>query len=302
MITVDEAGQSTEPETMIPITLLSKLKGQVILAGDPKQLGPVLISPIAKILRFDVSFLERLSEHEFYKEIYGSEGNSFDERFVTKLKKNYRSIPSILSVYNKLFYNEELEGQVDDETSKERQLLQSIDSVLWNKSTADRKCGVYFVNVGIGKNERIAESSSWFNNFEAGRIFKFVCNLKSIGMNMKNVGIITPYALQVKNLKRIVNESMPGCDLKIGTVEEFQGQERDIILISTVRTDRIFLPSDLRFGLGFLQCPKRINVAISRARALLVIFGKESILAQDDNWLEIIQYAKAKGTYVSEKA
>lgn len=92
---------------------------------------------------------------------------------------------------------------------------------------------------------------------------------------------------------------MPDSEIKIGTVEEFQGQERQIILVSTVRTNRKLVQTDLHFGLGFLQCEKRINVAISRARALLVIFGKESILGGDKNWQYIINSSKAKGTYVS---
>lgn len=88
--------------------------------------------------------------------------------------------------------------------------------------------------------------------------------------------------------------------VKIGTVEEFQGQERKIILVSTVRSSSALLQShDLQFGLGFLQCEKRMNVAISRARALLVVFGKESILSQDKNWHQLIQYTKSKETYVS---
>lgn len=110
---------------------------------------------------------------------------------------------------------------------------------------------------------------------------------------------ITPYALQVKNLRRIVNESMPDCELKIGTVEEFQGQERQIILVSTVRTNQQHLASDTQFSLGFLQCEKRMNVAISRARALLVVFGKESVLGQDENWRYLIKCAGDEGTYVS---
>lgn len=92
---------------------------------------------------------------------------------------------------------------------------------------------------------------------------------------------------------------MPECGIKVGTVEEFQGQERQIILVSTVRTSNQFLASDEQFNLGFLKCPKRMNVAISRARALLVVFGKESILACDDNWRHLIQYSKEKGSYVT---
>lgn len=299
-VIIDEAGQSVETDTIIPCTFLSRTKGQVILAGDPKQLGPVLVSHVAKYCGFDKSMLERISEHENYLPQYGENENEFDSRFVTKLKKNYRSLPSILHIYSELFYSNELESEVNEENSHEIKLLQSIDDLLWNRHIATKNCGVFFVNVN-GKNLRTPDSSSWFNDEEASRAFFFACRLKNHGISMKNVGIITPYSLQVKRLRGIIDESMPDSGLKVGSVEEFQGQERDIILVSTVRTNQKYLTSDQQFGLGFLQCAKRMNVAVSRARALLVVFGKESLLAQDDNWRYLIQYTRQMGTYVSDK-
>lgn len=190
-VIIDEAGQTVETESLIPITFVSKSKGQVILAGDPKQLGPVVISQVAKMCEFDKSYLERLSEHDYYLPVYGSDNSAFDRRFVTKLKKNYRAIPSILGLYNKLFYRDELEAEVGDEDTPERKLLDSIDEILWNRDTRDPKCGVYFVNVTNGKNMRKPDSSSWFNNQEASRIYLFVCKLKQLGIEMKDVGIVS---------------------------------------------------------------------------------------------------------------
>lgn len=189
-VIIDEAGQTVETESLVPITFISRNKGQVILAGDPKQLGPVIISQVAKMTGYDKSYLERLSEHDYYAPIYGPDSNAFDRRFVTKLRINYRAIPSILDIYNNLFYQGELEANVSAIGSPERSILDSIRDILWNRENIDEKCGVFFVNVNNGKNMRKPESSSWFNNEEASRIYLFVCKLKQKGISLKDVGIV----------------------------------------------------------------------------------------------------------------
>lgn len=87
--------------------------------------------------------------------------------------------------------------------------------------------------------------------------------LHGFGLSGKEIGIITPYAMQTRALKKRF-ESMP--EIKIGTVEDFQGLERKIILISAVRTCPTAATIDKSRNLGFVKCPKRINVAVSRAR------------------------------------
>ena len=210
-VIIDEAGQSVEPETLIPISLVSREKGQVILAGDPKQvkscqvqivlcfyslflsqLGPVVVSRIATISGFDESFLQRLSEHQYYLPVYGPERTEFDGRFVTKLKKNYRSLPSILGIYNNLYYGGELEAEVDQESSPEMQCLQSVKDLLtWNRGLANPVCGVYFVNVAHGRNMKTVESPSWCNHEEAAALYKFLCQLRSHGIDLNDVGIVS---------------------------------------------------------------------------------------------------------------
>lgn len=190
-VIIDEAGQTVETESLIPISFVSKNKGQVVLAGDPKQLGPVLTSHIAKQFGFEKSFLERLTEHNYYLPIFGPGRNAFDSRYVTKLKKNYRSLPSILGIYNDLFYNGQLEAEVCVKNSPEIELLNSLDEILWNRTTRDKQCGVFFINVSSGRNCRSPESCSWYNNEEAGRIFMFVNKLKAAGVDMKDVGIVS---------------------------------------------------------------------------------------------------------------
>ncbi len=108
---VDEAGEATEPETMIPIGLLASAhKSQIVLAGDPKQLGPVLLSRHAKCFGLEISLLERLSVNDLYgrdEERFGDHGN-YDPMLVTKLVRNYRSHEDILRVPSMLFYDNEL--------------------------------------------------------------------------------------------------------------------------------------------------------------------------------------------------
>ena len=76
--------------------------------------------------------------------------------------------------------------------------------------------------------------------------------------------------------------------MTVGTVEEYQGQERDVIIISTVRSTPALVSSDMRFHLGFMAQPKRINVAISRAKKLLIIIGNGRLLCMDPTWREVL--------------
>lgn len=85
---------------------------------------------------------------------------------------------------------------------------------------------------------------------------------------------------------------------KIGTVEEFQGQEFDIILISTVRSCQDYVSFDISHSLGFVASPKRLNVAVSRAKCLLVVVGNPNLLCHDVHWRSVVKYCTEKGCYV----
>ncbi|KAG8911964.1 hypothetical protein FRC01_005376, partial [Tulasnella sp. 417] len=106
-IFIDEAGQASEPEVMIPIQLNGDANTTIILAGDPKQLGPVIRSPVARRLGLDISYLDRLMAMDMYK--------SVANRGVThvKLIKNWRSHRSIIDFPNQQFYDGELEACAD---------------------------------------------------------------------------------------------------------------------------------------------------------------------------------------------
>lgn len=85
---------------------------------------------------------------------------------------------------------------------------------------------------------------------------------------------------------------------KIGTVEEFQGQERPIIIISTVRSAESLVSEDIRNYLGFVRNPQRINVALTRAQVAVLLFCNPNLLCKDPLWYKVIDYAVKQDKYV----
>ena len=86
----------------------------------------------------------------------------------------------------------------------------------------------------------------------------------------------------------------PCISLQIGSVEEFQGQERSVILVTTVRTleccETNFVENDVIRGLGFIRSEKRFNVAVTRAMSLLIVIGDPHLLGADPTWRTFIEY------------
>ena len=85
---------------------------------------------------------------------------------------------------------------------------------------------------------------------------------------------------------------------KVGSVEEFQGQERMAIVMSSVRSNREQLSNDIKHNMGFIACPRRLNVALTRARAMLVIIGDPHLLALDVYWKSVLEYCVNNDAYV----
>lgn len=260
-IFLDESGQASEPESMIPVANLCRRETVVVLAGDPKQLGPVIYSKEAENFGLGKSYLERLFEHEFY--------TNANENYVTKLVRNYRCHPEILYLPSLLFYNGELIPCKDDIGS----LLNSV------KFLPNKDYPVFFFGIQ-GCDEREGSNPSWFNRIEASKVVEIVSSLTASGvLNKEDIGVITPYRQQVLKLKKAF-ENLDIPDVKVGTVEQFQGQERKVIIISTVRSTIKHNEFDRTHCLGFLSNPRRFNVSVTRAIALLVIVGNPHIVAK----------------------
>ncbi|KAI9576517.1 probable RNA helicase armi [Glossina fuscipes] len=107
-------------------------------------------------------------------------------------------------------------------------------------------CTLYLITLTLKKKKtQENDSPSWYNPYEAKHVFLMTVKLYRKNIKPESIGIITPYIKQAEHMRKLFVDAyveMP----KIGTVEEFQGQERDIIIISTLRSDVEHIPSDAR--------------------------------------------------------
>ncbi|KAA0718491.1 RNA helicase [Triplophysa tibetana] len=276
---LDEAGQATEPETLIPLGLLSEESGQIVLAGDPKQLGPVIKSKVASAFGLGVSFLERLMGLPLYS--CGERG--YNPKLVTKLVYNYRSHEALLELPSRLFYAGEL---------CVRAPRCVVDSLCHWNGLPTRGFPLTFHGVR-GTEMREGSNPSWFNPAEAVQVMMYCCQLAKRLYNpipATDIGIITPYKKQVEKV-RVLLHRVGLSEVKVGSVEEFQGQEFLVIILSTVRSNEALMNEELHSTLGFLSNPKRFNVAITRAKALLIVIGNPHVLVMDPCFNALLQYS-----------
>ena len=211
----------------------------IVLAGDPKQLGPIIRSDISKAFGLEKSLLERLSQREPYqrRDEPDSVGNHYDKNMITKLIRNYRSHARILDIPNATFYNGDLIAEAD--------MTRSHRFVDWEHLP---KRGFPIIFHGVeGEDMREANSPYWFNPDEEQYVKMYVDLLvKGTRKNRcmaKEIGIITPYHRQVQKIRNILEAHGYG-DCKVGSVEEFQGSERPVIILSTVRSTVDFIQFD----------------------------------------------------------
>ncbi|XP_044207560.1 putative helicase mov-10-B.1 isoform X1 [Thunnus albacares] len=297
-IFVDEAGQAAETECIIPLAgLVKPNKCQVVLAGDPKQSGPIVTSKLAEKHGMDVSLLERLmGDIDLYK---SHETHGFNSCFVTKLLRNYRSHPAILKIPNELFYK----GQLQPYAPKEN----CSQYCKWKRLP---KKGFPLIFHGVaGTDERAANCPSVYNTAEMEVLKEYLKALidylhkkgvTQIGPG--EIGIIAPYRKQVEKIqialqmdKDLRKENLE--NILVGSVEKFQGKEFNVILVSTVRSNPKLTAHKQRFTLGFVNNEKRFNVAITRARAMLIVVGDPRVLKADQLWNKFIHYCAKEGGY-----
>ncbi|MCO5595602.1 hypothetical protein L7F22_049647 [Adiantum nelumboides] len=264
---IDEATQATEPATLVPI--LRSGAGIVVLVGDPLQLPPTVVSSDAIKAGLDISLYQRLQEC------------GLNPCF---LDTQYRMHPDIAALPSKLFYSGKLKS---NPSPLDRPAPKGLP---WPNT----KRPIIFVDCVDGKEESTLESTSWFNHVEATQVVKVLQQLKS-GDDIRgweDIGVIAPYRAQVRLLMDMLfSKSKDGYEsLEVKTVDGFQGREKEVIVFCTVRANS-------RGELGFVSDPRRMNVALTRAKRGLVVIGNSQTLACDTNWGNWLDQIKKQKLY-----
>ncbi|XP_065080288.1 putative helicase MOV-10 [Ochlerotatus camptorhynchus] len=256
---IDECGSASEPAALVALAGLvsskGKLNASVVLAGDPYQLGPVVRSELAMKMGLGMSMLERLMKLPVYQK--DPETKQYNPQLITKLVRNYRSHEALIKFSNDQFYEGELRCFASEDVT-----------VAENWKWLPNKNFPIILHTVFGSNERSTQSKSLMNQAEIDMVEFYLDFLLKAGINdrtiyQEDIGIISPYQLQVQRLRHMcLKKEWPS--VEIGSVEQFQGREKLVIILSTARSHTP--------DVGFLNNVKRLNVALTRAKALLIIF------------------------------
>lgn len=263
VVVVDEATQATIPSVLIP---LSKAK-KFVLAGDHKQLPPTVLSEKAK--KLSITLFERLIEKYPHKSEI--------------LNIQYRMNKRLMEFPNREFYN----GKLISASSNSNITLKDFGIVGKDKIT-DSDNVLVFVDTMRKENKfesKKKDSTSYFNKLEAEIVRDLVDSFLNLGVKNKWIGVITPYDDQVDLIRSFE------LNIEVNTVDGFQGREKEIIIISFVRSNE-------KGELGFLTDLRRLNVSLTRAKRKLICVGDSLTLKEHPVYRRFIEHVKNNETYI----
>ncbi|EDX16345.1 regulator of nonsense transcripts 1 homolog [Drosophila simulans] len=266
-ILIDESMQSTEPECMVPVVLGAK---QLILVGDHCQLGPVVMCKKAARAGLSQSLFERLV-------VLGIRP--------FRLEVQYRMHPELSQFPSNFFYEGSLQNGV---CAEDRRLKLDFP---WPQPERPM-----FFLVTQGQEEIAGSGTSFLNRTEAANVEKITTRFLKAGIKPEQIGIITPYEGQRAYLVQYMQyqgslHSRLYQEIEIASVDAFQGREKDIIIMSCVRSNE-------RQGIGFLNDPRRLNVALTRAKFGIIIVGNPKVLAKQQLWNHLLNFYKDRKVLV----
>jgi helicase MOV-10 len=285
---VDEAGQATEPETIAVMRVVEHPGVAVVLAADHKQLGPQIESSLARQRGLDVSLFERLMDRSIYADHPYARRNllrnprpalPFAYPPFCNLHRNYRSHQAILMVPSFLSYDSSLAAcatKVDDIATR----LQRIPVE-------------FIAHEGQEEMTDLNVVHSWYNAEEI-RLVKEKCEQLQKWVDPKDIAVIAPFREQVVKIRAALRSAKLGA-VGVGTVEDYQGAEAQVVIISIVRARERFLDGDLTANLGLINQKRRMNVALTRAKQMCIVIGNATLLASDPHWRVFLKFCKRHG-------
>ncbi|MDP6742446.1 MAG: AAA domain-containing protein [Candidatus Thalassarchaeaceae archaeon] len=273
-ILIDEATQAIEPATWVPIMRSCR---RLVLVGDHRQLPPTVISRRAEDDGLRLSMFERLVEIGLHPHM---------------LNIQYRMHPVISEYSSARYYDNQLENGV---TAQERPAPAGF---LW----PDWDAPVAFVPVD-GAEELAVDGKSRLNRDEAGWVVRIIEGLLEPGdLQPSDIGVVSPYNGQVRLLTDLLDgrgilageNSDESEGLEIRSIDGYQGREKEVIVLSTVRAND-------NGEVGFLSDRRRLNVALTRPKRGLIVVGSPNTLRHDgdwDGWLEWVRERKLEAWHV----
>lgn len=323
-VIMDEASKATPPELALPVLFGKKS----IIVGDHRQLPPMIDGEEIKDLLMSIgekALAKTLSHKEFEISQFERLFKNIDESIKGTFDTQYRMHPAINEAISQ-FYKDDgglkcglpLEETYHNSFDKwdsryhglqYKNILTPETHTIWvNVTTPEIQEGTSRVNFGeieaIDNILNVLKNSSGKNEFDQW--------LSNKSLEEKQIGLISFYGKQIHYINKMLKEKHSEVPIRLSTVDRFQGMERDIIIVSMVRSNKLAsfqgqqpdeiygeLGYPFQESLGFAESPNRLNVALSRARRLLIVVGNSEHFCRKDIYKNVFETIQQNGKIIS---
>jgi hypothetical protein len=312
---------------------------EIALVGDPRQLSPQVYSPIANHCGLGLSWMERLLQrplpalggghaHLLGPNLRNVEDlvlESFQTNLTVFLTMNYRGHPSFLMMPSSLFYFDRLRAskgirekedngwnstnlRLTIEGLKDPVIDDALKSTLppLFRNAKKQLWPIHFRGV-LGQDKSVTIQSfcatnSWSNPQEAQAVVDIVVSLvQSEHISTRSIGVMAPFRGQVVLIRQMLrNQNLS--NINVGTIEDYQSVERNIIVLSLTRSNPAFLARDVESRSGVFGQAKRTNVALTRAENVFIVVGNPTMMVDDPIWRQWLWFCLRNGFWYGQGA
>lgn len=270
LIAMDEATQAPDPMALVALA-----RGQrAVLAGDPCQLPPTVIDESAARAGLGVTIFERLQAR------LGPDSASL-------LTVQRRMASELMAFPSAALY----QGRLTADPSVAAHRLEQLPGVAADPTRPGPLCFVDTAGKGFDE-RRSADDPSLSNPGQAERTAREVRRLLGRGLEPSDLAVITPYDAQARALRTLLADLCGASGLEVGTVDGFQGREKEAVIVDLVRSNEAG-------ELGFLRDVRRMNVALTRARRFLLVVGDSATLGRHPFYAAFLEAAEGQSAWLS---